>query len=70
MVAQNRDEWRQLWQNQYSNRDFIVIRVIDISGGLKIWLDIDVTVSDPDVQQGPTLLGLVKALVQPSFRWL
>ena len=38
--------------------------------GLKIWLDTDVTVSDPDAQRGLGLPGLVKALVQPSFRWL
>ena len=50
--------------------DFIVIHVPDISGGLKIWLGTDVTVSDPDAQRGPALPGLVKALVQPSFRWL
>ena len=39
-----------------------MICVPDISGGLKIWLDTDVTVSNPDAQRGPALPGLVKAL--------
>ena len=44
-----------------------MIRVPDITGGLKIWLDTDVTVSDPDAQWGPALPGLAKVLVQPSL---
>ena len=74
VVTHNREEWRQLCATSpllvAEPVQQQMICIPDISGGLKIWLDTDVAVSDPDTQWGPALPGLVKALVQPSFKWL
>jgi len=59
VVAQDRDQWNQcsyvccLPHYQYQcSCDCFVGSVIDFSGDLRIWLDTDVMVSDPDRQQG------------------